>query len=411
MNCRLQSYLCRHAQPEAGIVSGLRCGAHEAVLVVPCYDEADDFLDTLLPAQASDLLIIVVVNAPDDAPPEARQRTLRLLKALRGAGDHAVQLAPFAERRNVHLLVVDRATDERLVPRRQGVGLARKIGADCALALLAANAVERRWIYVTDADVTLPDDYLRSPMPESGTALFPFYHAAAQPVLQARAELYELHLRYYVNRLANAGSPYAFHTLGSTTAIHAEAYAKVRGYPRRNAAEDFYLLNKLAKVDAVHPLNTAAITLHARVSHRVPFGTGPALARMPDQASRYMSYAAASFELLREVLDAFAAVSDTGIWQASRQADTLLNELGFFETLNAALRQQRSALTLRKALHHWFDGFRTLRFIHECRRYYPDQPLLATLAELLGSGYAHCAPHGQLDRLRQLETGTPLGLG
>ena len=45
-----------------------------------------------------------------------------------------------------------------------------------------------------------------------------------------------------------ARSPYAFHTIGSTMAVSANHYAKVRGFPKREAGEDFYLLNKLAKV-------------------------------------------------------------------------------------------------------------------------------------------------------------------
>jgi hypothetical protein len=402
----MHRYLARYAQPEAAAAADLDTGHHANVLVIPCYDEASDFLDDLLPTGVRDLLVIVVVNAPDNSPADARGRTLNLLETLR-AGSASLPLAvvPFSQASNVHLLVIDRVTGDRLIPRRQGVGLARKIGADCALALLAAGRIHSKWIHATDADVSLPDDYLDAPRPGSGTVLFPFRHTSPDAALQQRANLYELHLGYYVNRLASAGSPYAFHTLGSAMAMHGQAYAKVRGYPRRNAGEDFYLLNKLAKVDPIHRLAAPEIVIHARRSQRVPFGTGPALANIPDRPEAYLSYAAASFELLREVLHGMAGVVAGGSWSASRSTDAVLAELGFFEALQAAQRQQRRPDTLRKALHQWFDGFRTLRFIHECRRFHEDEPLLATLARVLGPAPAQARDSLQhyLDRLHSAE--------
>ena len=399
----MHHYLARYTQPEAAIARDLDGDQHANVLVIPCYDEPVDFLDAVLPDDANDLLVIVVVNAPDDAPRAARSRTLRLLETLRAGAATPLSIVPFARDRNVDLLVVDRVTDDRLIPRRQGVGLARKIGADCALALIAADKILSDWIYGSDADVTLPARYLTTTLPESGAALFPFRHQSSDIALHARAELYELHLRYYVNRLASAGSPYAFHTLGSTMAVHANAYAKVRGYPRRNAGEDFYLLNKLAKVDGVRSLPAPEITIQARVSHRVPFGTGPALAKIPDQAMSYPSYAAPSFEMLAEVLRGIATVVTGAPWSASARTDAVLRELGFFEALHNAEQQHRRADTLRKALHQWFDGFRTLRFIHECRRFHPDVPLLGTLATLLGADPSGSTRH-YLERLRSIET-------
>ena len=410
MSLHVQCYLSRYAQPEAVSVLDAGIGEHESVLVVPCYDESPNFLDGLLPTCASDLLVVVVVNAPDNAPPDALNRTEELLRKLCSTNSGPLSMVSYSTAKNVNLLVIDRTSGERLIPYRQGVGLARKIGADVALALIYAHKVHHPWIYATDADVSLPDAYLHTPMPESGTALFPFRHTSEDSVLAARAELYELHLRYYVNRLADAGSPYAFHTLGSTTAIHADAYAKVRGYPRRNAGEDFYLLNKLAKVDAIHRLHASAtpsteITIHARYSERVPFGTGPALAKIPLRTGAYLSYAPASFRLLREVLDGIRAVVSGERWHASSKADNALQTLDFFAALGNAKRQHHRPGTLVKALHQWFDGFRTLRFIHECRRHHPDEPLLESLAATIGpvGSAPDASPHLYLDRLRNIE--------
>src|SRR5260370_15593309 len=108
--------------------------------------------------------------------------------------------------------------------------------------------------------------------------IYPFWHRCeSPPELADGMDRYELFLRSYVLGLADAGSPYAFHTLGSTVAVHTLAYAKVRGFPRRAAGEDFYLLNKLAKVGSIAQLDGAPLIIRGRRSHRLPFGTGAAL--------------------------------------------------------------------------------------------------------------------------------------
>ncbi len=68
-------------------------------------------------------------------------------------------------------------------------------------------------------------------------------------------QLYELSLRYYVAGMKFARSPYAFHTIGSSMAVSPVHYARVRGFPKREAGEDFYLLNKLAKLGSVLELD------------------------------------------------------------------------------------------------------------------------------------------------------------
>ena len=239
----------------------------------------------------------------------------------------------------------------------------------------------------------LPADYLQRPPSQCGSVVMPYRHEAPGP-LEPRAERYELHLRYYVDRLRHAGSPYAFHTIGSTIAIHAEVYARVRGVPRRSAGEDFYLLNKAAKVAPVFAATRPEIVIRARLSDRVPFGTGPALRAMGDVSS-FASYACESFDLLREAI----GFIDQG---ASMQSRTrlLLDDLGFFHRLKRAEAQTRRRHTLRKAMHQWFDAFRTLRFIHLARRHHPDRPLIPMLDTLYGSG-DHLALLQQRQRLAE----------
>jgi hypothetical protein len=371
----IQSYLARYAEPEASALPALgRQYAHS--LVIPAYDEPHDFLERVLARQRgvgsdSGALIVLVVNTPDSAPAESRERTKSLLEHLQASAPD-------------HVLVIDRVT--KPIPRRGGVGVARKIGTDVALALHVAGQIASPWLRQTDADAVLPEDYFDTPLPESGAAVFAHRHVTTDASLQHAANLYDLHMRYYVEGLRWAGSTYAYPTLGSTIAVHAHAYASVRGFPKRNAAEDFYLLNKVAKVGAI-TLVASTIELAARVSTRVPFGTGPALDKIvalleQDSLGRtYTSYSWSSFELLRQALselESFAASTAP----LSHEIDEIMGAIDFDRVADTFARQYQPGPQRNKAVRDWFDGFRTLRFVHEARRLHPDEPLLDTVRKL-----------------------------
>ena len=92
--------------------------------------------------------------------------------------------------------------------------------------------------------------------------------------------LCEIRLRYLQRGLQWANSPYAFHAVGSSMAVHALSYAQVRGVPKRQAAEDFYLLGKLSKLRPLARVRGAPVRIRSRVSSRVPFGTGAETAKL-----------------------------------------------------------------------------------------------------------------------------------
>ena len=53
---------------------------------------------------------------------------------------------------------------------------------------------------------------------------------------------------HYEKSVSESGSIYGFTALGSTMVIGASTYAAVRGFPKKNAGEDFYMLNKIRKL-------------------------------------------------------------------------------------------------------------------------------------------------------------------
>lgn len=357
------------------------------VLVIPAFNEQNDFichLERLKENLSEPTLVIVVVNAPHDASARQLSANEQLIELLKHMGElRAVTPGgSYVVKGKFHLLIAGSFS----LQRSKGVGLARKIGADFALKLIEEGLVTCGVIFCTDADAVLPRDYfVRGEVlaqAEIAAGVFPFIHEKPDNDRAAKAiKLYERRLNRYVEGLLSAVSPYAFHTIGSTIAINAHHYAKVRGFPALPAGEDFYILNKLRKVGRVLSLAGEPIHLSARISDRVLFGTGTALAKIlqhgdPNDAPIF--YDAQVFECLREFLVHAEEKIRAGL------CDVRIN---LQEPLNNALcsldqgRLEKTLLSRKKiddrirAFHDYFDAFRTLKFIHYLRdHHFPNKP-------------------------------------
>jgi len=381
----IADYLSRYAEPEAANAAIKHTYAH--CLVVPAYDEAENFLQQLLGEidDTTDLLVIVIVNAPKDEAQKnydfaPTQRTRKLLAAL--------QVQSLATALPFGMIIIDRVSTGREIPFKQGVGLARKVASDVALALHQQGRVISPWIYQTDADARLPHDYFTTPLPQRGCAIFPHRHVSEDPEVSAAARLYDLHMRYFVAALKRHGSNYAHPSLGSTLSIHAQDYASVRGYPKRSAGEDFHILNKLSKVTPLTQLTTPYVDVQARTSARVPFGTGPALTKIiqvldqDPSGSSYLSYNYASFKLLAQSLAEIAATcqdTQAGKAEFSPRIRQILDELGLQRILPQLKNTSAATKQRQRVADEWMDALKTLRFIHLARRFHPDKSLLETL--------------------------------
>lgn len=407
-------YLERYAEHEASSLPEFPVSPFDNIIVIPVYDETEQALEQFLNlSNARSNFFIWIFNAPESAtgtPSYYRTRTLLrsfLVRLNATAVNDNCYLARVHER--MQLLLVDRC--EQLIPDKQGVGLARKIGADLALCLSYRQYLQTSqlipWIYSTDADVTLPQGYagLAELDSDVSACIYPFEHQLEVGYKQAM-RLYEFSLHYYVDQLAQAGSPYAFHTIGSLLAFTPLSYAQVRGFPRRSGAEDFYLLNKLAKVGRVETLDEPLIQVAGRPSQRVPFGTGPALIKINTQVAQdqpFQLYHPRIFTLLRALLNAVATIensvsrsplslfesSDTILHAQEKQVlINTLNKLGWqkqwLHLQHKARSQDRQA-----AFHIWFDAFLTLRFVHELRDHlYPNIDLVELPALLDAVAYS-----------------------
>lgn len=416
----IDQYLARYAEPESDLSGCETLPQYDACFVLPIYYEPSTALDRFLHLPSDKpVLSVWVFNAPDTATEACREFTEQSLRHFLGRYPSQqlgtrVRLICLNEKHD--LIIVDRCSPDALIPAKQGVGLARKIGADIALkALRVSNNLSsnlskdtRPFIHFCDADVELPASYFSPQQPHCSTVsdadqrivamLYPFKHLP-QSGLELACALYDFKLRYYTEQLARAASPYAYQALGSIIMLDPLAYAQVRGVPKRSGAEDFYLLNKLSKVGRIVNLQGPVLSVAGRHSERVPFGTGPAIdtiSGLNNPLDEYEYYHPKSFELLKHLLTVVNSWSTEDYSSAN-----------FLQKLQAvcpceieALRHVLLTLKLEKFLqhceqqnvpqdrfknsfHNWFDAFLTLRFIHLMRDHnYPN----VTIAHIESEG-------------------------
>ncbi len=414
----MEKYLRHYAEPETLALNALidslpGSGQWENVLVIPACNETAGFLRPPPPCAGRSLMILVInesvsVNREVSSTNKALAGVVQARFELKwtSAPEFGLSLFrdPLAQR---DVLMVDRFSDDKQLPVKGGVGLARKIGADLAAGLIHRQCIRSPWIHCSDADVSLPETYftcsdaVRNPAqnidPEFAALVYPFHHFDDQGRAEYKevflaTQLYELSLRYYVAGMRFARSPYAFHTVGSSMAVNARHYTKVRGFPKREAGEDFYILNKLAKVGSVLELTMGpdceAIRIAARRSDRVPFGTGAAVNKitdLTDPVSEFRYYDPVVFELLQFWLQSLPAIwqlhpenlnesvfVDQSEEQQDRQQSLLagLRTIGVNQALEHAFRQSKDLEQFMRQMHTWFDAFRTLKLIHYLRDFH-----------------------------------------
>ena len=418
LDSTVQKYLALYAEPALQHLNLTQTPEFDSVLVLPIFDESTENLNRFLSLSgAQKKMMIWVFNCPDSALAKEQQRTqnvmhdyIRMFSAVElgqsADGASGVYFAQLDDSLTVYIL--DRCSKGREIPAKQGVGLARKLGMDLGLKLIdqqCFNGGESvAWLHSSDADVTLPPGYFNVCVPSETTSaiIYPFEHQAESGFEQSMA-LYDFSLRYYVGQLKQAGSPYAFHTIGSLIAVTPLAYAQVRGMPKRAGAEDFYLLNKLAKVGQVVSLGLPVIQIRGRPSHRVPFGTGPSLVKlqeMDDSLAQYVFYHPEIFCALKHLLaiisEAAQPISSAvvlfGLLSERMPKEMAEHAISSLTVLNIEkqfmhLSQKKTAVQFIQGFHTWFDAFISLRFIHEMRDLaYPSVNFSALKQYLNSSG-------------------------
>jgi hypothetical protein len=346
-----------------------------AAVVIPALAESASLPSTLSslaanpPERLEETLVLVIVNQRPDSSAADKADNHRTLELLADGS---------LARPGLHLAWIDAAGPGLELPERDGgVGLARKIGFDLALKHLDYRRQEPLLIAL-DADTLVRPDYLPALRNHflhaaAGAAVLPFRHQpGADPEHDRAIARYELFLRAHVLGLELAGSPYAFHTVGSTMACRAAAYARAGGMNRRRAGEDFYFLQQMAKTAGVSRISGTVVYPSARPSSRTPFGTGRSVgALLAGRADAVLFYPEECYRLLGGWLHLVAeqiATDGVSLLDRARQLSPAVTD--FLEGENLAFVWGRLAANhpggkaRLKAFHDWFDGLKTTRLIH-----------------------------------------------
>jgi hypothetical protein len=344
------------------------------IIIVPSYNEPDirKLLDSLAlcrePLCKTEVLIIV--NAPGNALPESlenNQLTLAQIESWK------------KENRNCFFRLYSFMASP---VKGWGVGLARKTGMDEATRRFDKIDKKEGIILSLDADCTVAENYLEAVYSgfmsgKNNTACSIYFEHPLKgkdypEEIFSHIALYELHLRYYFQGLSFTGYPYVFHTVGSAMAIKVLPYIKAGGMNRKQAGEDFYLIQKLVPSGGYFNINSTAVYPSPRPSFRVPFGTGATIARLNESVKPVLyTY---NFQAFKE-LKSFFELTQTLFQSNSAQLAVIYENLpagikafvGLDEFIGKITEIQNNTSgfpSFEKRFFGWFNMFKVVKYLN-----------------------------------------------
>ncbi len=282
-----------------------------------------------------------------------------------------------------------------------GVGWARKMVLDEAARLLSQDGI----MLCLDSDCTVAQNYLREVFnyfqnhPACNAVSIYYEHNLDTLGEHERHAIiqYELHLRYLVHAMRWAGHPFAFQTVGSSMAVRRKGYLAHGGMNTRQAGEDFYFLQKFIEVDSLQEIRDTAVYPSARISDRVPFGTGRAMSQLLPGNSAWMTADFMVFRLIKPLLQQTdelrkllsqsveVEMSDTGLLKLKLHPAVVsfLKEIDFIDHCQEILLHTSTYANFRRRFFRYFNSFMMIRFMHYMRdHFFPEVPIGQAANEL-----------------------------
>lgn len=352
-------------------------------IVIPCFVEPD-IIETLESLNSCDLPqtlveVIVLINHSEVASDEIKQFNFSTKAKVESwiSGN---------KNRKLDFFVIGPV---ELQKKWAGVGLARKSGMDEAVLRFNYSDKNNGIIVSLDSDTLVEKNYLVEierhfqQNPKNVGATISFHHQTndLNEMQREGILLYEKYLEYYKNALSFTGFPYSMFTVGSAFAVTADAYVKCGGMSRRRAGEDFYFLQNLVQIGKVGEITSTRVFPSARLSDRVPFGTGNAMQKwMGGEEDLTKTYNFKAFldlktffeskeSLFRSGESGFEAILST-LSEPVRQFLLLDNFKIEIEDLNNNCSSLKSFQT---RFFHKFNAFRILKFMNFAHENYYEK--------------------------------------
>lgn len=346
------------------------------IVVIPCFREPDVLLtlQSLKNCIAATCKVEVIVVINQSAIDTAEITNINI--------DTFRQIETWKEKNETQNLRFYPIMPEAFPPKYAGAGLARKTGMDEAIRRFQKIKKNKGIIVSLDADTTVDTNYLCEiekffkSNPKHVGATIRFQHRIDRESMNEKhiegIQLYERYLHYYKNALAFTGYPFAIFTIGSAFCCTAEAYTKQGGMNKRQAGEDFYFLHKLSQLGPIGEINTTCVYPLARLSDRVPFGTGPILQRWingeEDLNLTYNFQAFSDLKILFNQIDQLFKISEFNYHRFIRKLPAplmdFLNESNFFDELKNINQHAASTETFSKRFYQVFNAFKILKYIN-----------------------------------------------
>ena len=344
-------------------------------IVIPCYHEPE-ILTTIRSLFACtrgsfEVEILVVVNSYSISSEAVVQFNRLTFNTLTN----------FAEEHNTSTFRLFPLWVENLPGHQTGAGLPRKIGMDEAVKRFKEQSRPNGIIVSLDADCFVAENYLteiercfKQNKLKSATIQFhhPVEHLDENSELRQATEVYEEYLRYYRSALEYTGYPYAYYTIGSAFAVTAETYQQVGGMGKQQAGEDFYFLQKVFPLGKTQWIDTTCVYPAARISDRVPFGTGPAIAQMlkENQLKKY-SYQVAAFSELKQffnLIPSFFRISTEEIGSLLQDLPVYLQQFlkddDFLNKIEVINQHTANLESFKKRFFRYFTAFKILKYLN-----------------------------------------------
>ena len=360
----INSYLKKHAYIEAQLKEHSDPELN-MVIVIPARVEPDLrlTLESIYNADKPDrpFEIIIVFNHPEDENEELKKLNEELF----------IQCKDWIYERklsNCHLIKVF-----DLNKKHAGVGLARKIGMDEAVFRLGHN--EEGIIVALDADCSVEANYLKciedrftlDKKVNAASIYFEHQLSDKDEYLNEGIIQYELHLRYYNQLLRYAGHPFAYHTVGSSMAVRSRIYQQQGGMNKRKAGEDFYFLQKVIQTGGFTEINSTCVYPSARVSDRVPFGTGRAQGEWLKEKSKILFSYHPKAGLALKIFFSIIENTDERPIDTKSVPKSILLFIGkdiLEDKLSELVENTASNSQFLLRFYKWFNLFMCFKFVH-----------------------------------------------
>ncbi|MFH0735617.1 MAG: hypothetical protein V1773_14485 [bacterium] len=392
LNIEINKYLLKYKAPD-WFISNPPKEKFSCIIVIPAICELKNITNLIESLNKNnrkyfnDTLIIFVINNLQSSNEKIKSENYATINYLNKLDK--------SQNEQLNIAVIDASSSGKELPEKDGgVGFARKIGMDISLDYFDF-AKQNNLMVCLDADCLVETNYLETlhnyKNKSVGAGTIPFRHMFSDIEEEKYAIVcYEIFLSYYVAGLIYANSPFGFFSIGSTMVCNPELYIKIQGMNKRKAAEDFYFMEKLAKLVKIKILKGTYVYPQGRTSWRVPFGTGQRITRyLTHEQNEYLLYDPQIFNVLKEWNNVFLTnqIQTSNFYlekanQINAQLNKFLINNSFSEAWDKILSNNKSADQINKQKYFWFDSFRTLKLVHYLRDFaFPNKAMFVALEE------------------------------